>query len=141
MPSDSILLLKTDKTPLPKQAGILLAIPAQGTGLLGKDAWLHGCLALSETDLEWAPAETWFKSLVVTAISRANQFPYVVSIIGDKMVFPEEIHSIPSAEGPALTCLAFNIKPVVSIGLRPETYHIHAACLSHRSDTIEIPCG
>ena len=141
MPSDSTLLLKTDKTPSPKRSGIHLSIPAQDAGSLGKDAWLHGSLALSEADLEWAPAEVWFKSLVVTAISRANQFPYLISIVGDRMVFPEEIHPIPVAGGSSLTYLAFNIKPIVSMGLRPETYHIHATCLAHRSETIEIRCS
>lgn len=139
MQSDSILLLKSDKTPVPKRPGILLAIPAAAEAL-GKDAWLHGSLALSEADLKWAPAEVWFKSLALIAISRANQFPSRVAIVGDRMVFAEEIHTIP-ADGPALTYLAFNLKPVTALGLRPESYFLHAASLAHRSDPIGIRCG
>lgn len=141
MQSDSILLLKSDKTPLPKGPGILLTIAQHGADASGKDAWMHGSLALSEEDLKWAPADVWFKSLSVIAISRSNQFPYQAGIIGDRLVFPDEIHSLPMAGGPDLTCLAFNLKPGLSLGLRPETYYVHVACLSHRSDPIEIRIG
>jgi hypothetical protein len=141
MQSDSILLLKTDKSPLPKQAGILLAIPAMATGDLTTGSWLHGSLSLSDLDLMWAPVDVWFQSLVVTAISRANQFPYLTSIVGERVVFPEEIHYASSTEGSQLVYLAFNIKVVAALNLRPETYFLHATCLSHRSDTIEIRCG
>lgn len=141
MQSDSILLLKSDNTPLPKGPGILLAVAQQGTDAPGKEAWLHGSLALSEKDLKWAPADVWFRSLSIIAISRSNQFPYRSGIIGDRLVFPEEIHALPSAGGSDLTCLAFNLKPGHSLGLKPETYYVHVACLSHRSDPIEIRIG
>jgi hypothetical protein len=143
MKSDSILLLRTDKSPRPERAGIMVAAPPEGKCLLEKDAWVHGCFALTAEDLARMPMEQWFRCLALSGISKGDQFPYLADILGEQVVFPEEIQVNELKDGAKLTSIAFNVQIAKTLGLpsRPESYYIQAFCLGYRSNLFELICS
>ncbi|MDQ3002769.1 MAG: hypothetical protein M3Y08_16095, partial [Fibrobacterota bacterium] len=86
MKSDSILLLRTDKSPRPDRAGIVLTAPPECKCPLGKDAWVHGCFALTADDLARMPKEEWFRCLVLSALTKGNQHPFLADVLGEQVV-------------------------------------------------------
>lgn len=143
MTSESLLLLNSEKTPRVQRAGILVAPIEGGPFAEGTDPWVHGCLALADPELEAMPVETWLRSLLVLGVSRSNQFMYTKEILGDRVVFPDEIHERKNPDGTVLKLLPFNIQILKSLGLSKakETYHIQIKCLYLSSDVFEIQCA
>jgi hypothetical protein len=134
------LLFKTKKTPIPSKPGIILSGPVDGICPIDNDIWMHGALALGESELGMMPAESWVRCLIISGVSLTNQFSYLESMVEDRVVFPEEIHEENLANGTKLNVVAFNFELAKALRFPPhqETLFIQAICLTFRSEMLEI---